>query len=172
MAKVATQQQAKQEQSWVPTLAFWLCLFVAAALYAVAFLSPKLLTHAKLSSRRYDNRAQMVKLQEHCEHLEIVQDALQTDPGIKAELARVEFDKVDPAEQRIPVGNGLLFERDLRCSHQSPTRQHPPLVYADPGVPNREQRLCELHVAGGGCLGVVWICGTGTRGNSRDLSWV
>ena len=89
------------------SVAFWLCLFVAAALYAIVFLSPKLLSHAQLSSRYDDNLAQLVVLQEHCEHLKTVETALQSDPGFKAELTRIEFDAVDPAEQRIPIGNGL-----------------------------------------------------------------
>jgi hypothetical protein len=107
--KVAIEQRTNMEQSWVPSVAFWLCLFVAAALFAIPFLAPKLLTHARLSSRFDDNQARLVTLSEHCEQLKIVQDALQSDPGFQAELARIEFDAVNPAEQRLPVGNGLTL---------------------------------------------------------------
>jgi len=101
--------QTSHEQSWAPAVAFWLCLFVAGLLFAAAYLSPKLLTHARLSSRRFDNHEQLVTLSQHCEHLEVVQQALESDPGMKAELARIEFDAVDPAEQRIAVGAGLTL---------------------------------------------------------------
>ncbi len=99
----------KYEQSWIQSVAVWLCLFVAAALYAAAYLSPKLLSYAQLRSTHHDNRAELITLQQHCEHLKLVETALDGDPTIKAELARIEFDKVDPGEQRIRVGNGLTL---------------------------------------------------------------
>jgi len=110
----------EQEQSWVRSVVFWLCLFAAAALYAVVYLSPKLLVRARLSSRHHDNHIQLVTLQQHCKHLETVQTALQSDPGFRAELARIEFDAVDPAEQRIPVGDGLTLNAIAAAPHKGP----------------------------------------------------
>ncbi len=117
---VANEQPTNAEQSWVPSVAFWLCLFVAAALFAIPHLAPKLLTHARLNSKYADNQARLITLAEHCEHLKIVQDALQSDPGFQAELARIEFDAVNPAEQRIPVGNGLTLNAIAAVPTQPP----------------------------------------------------
>ena len=101
---VPLEQRTKSEQSWVPSVAFWLCLFVAAVLFAIPYLAPKLLRHARLSSRYHDNQARLATLSEHCEHLKIVQEALQSDPGFQAELARVEFDAVLIEDARTVFG--------------------------------------------------------------------
>ena len=101
------QRRDEYQQGWIRSLVFWLCLCVAVALYALVYLSPKYLENAQLSNRHHENQAQLVTLQKHSEHLQTVIQALESDPGFRAELIRIEFDAVDPAEQRIPVGDGL-----------------------------------------------------------------
>ncbi len=92
---------------WLISLAFWLCLFAAAALYATVTLSPKLLAFLTLNRQYHGNQWKLVSLERQVGHLEKVIDAQKHDPGFVREQARSDFDVASPDEQRISVESHL-----------------------------------------------------------------
>ncbi len=89
------------------SLAFWLCLFVAAGLYATVTLSPKLLAFLTLNHQYHANQWKLVSLKKQVDHLQKVIDAQKNDPAFVREQARTDFDVASPDEQRIPVDSHL-----------------------------------------------------------------
>jgi hypothetical protein len=87
-------------------LAFWCCLLLAAGLFAVLSLAPKLRTYRDLA-REYDMlERRLVSTERRTDSLAKVADALEHDPQFAAELARINFDAPNAGE-RIPVGPQL-----------------------------------------------------------------
>ncbi len=93
--------------NWLTSLAFWLCLIAAAALYAIVTLSPKLLTFLTLNRAYQANQWKLVSLEKQVDHLQRVIDAQRNDPAFVREQARFDFDVASPDEQRIPVESHL-----------------------------------------------------------------
>jgi hypothetical protein len=90
----------------VAALSFWCSLLVAAGLFAVLALAPKLRTYRELSKEYEGLHRQLVSTERRTESLAKVADALAHDPQFASELARIHFDA--PAEaERIPVGPQL-----------------------------------------------------------------
>lgn len=92
---------------WLTSLAFWLCLFAAAALYGSVTLSPKLLAFLTLNRDYRANQWRLVSLKKQVDHLQKVIDAQKNDPAFVREQARSDFDVASPDEQRIPVDSHL-----------------------------------------------------------------
>ena len=92
------------------SLAFWLCLLLAAVVYASVALAPKLLGYVKLNDEYRKNRTELVALEQRVSHLERVKDALENDPEFAAELARIDFDASRPGDERIAVEPLLSLE--------------------------------------------------------------
>jgi cell division protein FtsB len=92
---------------WLTSLAFWLCLFTSAALYATVALSPKLLAFLTLNREYHANQWQLISLKKQVDHLQKVIDAQKNDPAFVREQARSDFDVASPDEQRIPVDSYL-----------------------------------------------------------------
>ncbi len=93
--------------SWLTSLAFWLCLFTSAALYATVTLSPKLLAFLTLNREYHANQWKLISLKKQVDHLQKVIDAQKNDPAFAREQARSDFDVAGPDEQRIPVESYL-----------------------------------------------------------------
>ena len=112
-------------------LAFWCSLFVAAGLFAVLALAPKLRTYRELS-REYDGlHRQLVSTERRAECLAKVADALEHDPQFAAELARVNFD-ASGGEDRIPVGPQLsLAAWDAAPPIADPAERNSPSLLLD-----------------------------------------
>ncbi|HEV8000282.1 MAG TPA: hypothetical protein VGP63_10410 [Planctomycetaceae bacterium] len=87
-------------------LAFWCSLLIAAGLFAVLALAPKLRTYHQLSRDYQGLHRQLVSTERRTESLAKVADALQHDPDFASELARINFD-ASKTEERIPVGPQL-----------------------------------------------------------------
>jgi cell division protein FtsB len=100
-------QLRESQHGWLTSLAFWLCLFAAAALYATVTLSPKLLAYLTLNRDYCANQWQLVSLKKQVDHLQKVIDAQKNDPAFVREQARNDFDVASPDEQRIPVDSHL-----------------------------------------------------------------
>ncbi len=98
------------KQSVIASLAFWFCLLVAAGLFAIVVLSPKLLTYIELKNEFYANQVRLVALEEQVGYLEKVSDALRNDPEFAKELARVEFGAARPGDERIQVDPSLSLD--------------------------------------------------------------
>lgn len=94
------------------SLLFWTSLIVAATLYAVVALSPRLLTSLDLGREFYLNQVKLVSLEGEVEELERVRQALQNDPKFAAELARIELGVSTPGDEQI------LVEESLRLGAQ------------------------------------------------------
>jgi hypothetical protein len=90
----------------VAALSFWCSLLIAAGLFAVLALAPKLRTYHRLSREYEGLHRQLVSTERRTESLAKVADALEHDPAFASELARINFD-ASPAEERIPVGPQL-----------------------------------------------------------------
>jgi cell division protein FtsB len=93
--------------SWLTSLAFWLCLIMSAALYATVTLSPKLLAFLTLNREYRANQWKLVSLKTQVDHLQKVIDAQKNDPAFVREQARSDFEISSPDEQRIPVDSHL-----------------------------------------------------------------
>ena len=103
-AKLASREP---RQSWVISLAFWLCLFTAAGLYGTVTLSPKLLAFLVLDRDYRRNQWRLVLQERQVAHLQKVIDAQTNDPAFRREQARSDLDVADSNEQRIPVDSHL-----------------------------------------------------------------
>jgi hypothetical protein len=89
---------------------FWVCLAVAAGLYAAVALSPKLLAWRTVQVERYNNQVRLVTLEWQVKYLRRVASAFENDPQFAAEQARVDFDATRPGDVRIPVAPGLRLD--------------------------------------------------------------
>ncbi|MCH7988301.1 MAG: hypothetical protein IID46_04020 [Planctomycetes bacterium] len=138
------------KQGWIVSLAFWLCLFLSAALYAVVVLAPKWHTSQKLNSEHRNNQIQLVLLEQDVKRLGKVVTALESDTELAAELSRVDFGAVRPGEERLSV------DEDLRMTVQSLQQLTPQYVTRHAGSSelvrlfsqHRQLRLLTLAVAG------------------------
>jgi len=92
------------------SLAFWLCLLVSAALFAVVALSPKFLVYLHLRSQFDVNQSRLVTLEHQAGQLQRVIDAIRGDKDFASELTRIEFDAVRPDEEVIPVDVALKLD--------------------------------------------------------------
>ncbi len=105
-SNAATANQASNEQrcraGW-PRHCFWLCLFTAAALYATATLSPKILAFLVLDREYRTNQWRLVSQERQVAHLQRVIEAQTNDPAFMREQARSDLGMADSDEQRIPV---------------------------------------------------------------------
>jgi cell division protein FtsB len=85
------------------SLAFWLCLFVAAALYAAVALSSKLVVHETSNAAFEANQWRLVALERQVSRLRMVTAAQRDDQAFLREQARSDFAISRPDEERIPV---------------------------------------------------------------------
>jgi cell division protein FtsB len=92
---------------WLTSLAFWLCLFAAGALYGTVTLSPKLLAFLTLNRQYHSNQWRLVSLEKQVGHLQKVIDAQKNDPAFVREQARSDFDVAGADDERIPVESHL-----------------------------------------------------------------
>jgi len=106
MGNVATPSR-EAGNGWLTSLAFWLCLFAAAALYGTVTLSPKLLAFLTLNRQYQSNQWKLVSLEKQVGHLQKVIDAQKNDPAFVREQARSDFDVADADDERIPVESHL-----------------------------------------------------------------
>lgn len=108
---------------WAASVLFWACLLLAAGLFAVAALAPKLQTNLKLNRHYYENQAQLVAMERETQSLQRVIEALQTDPDFVDELARVDFRAARLDEERIPVAPGLSVHGTRPAVPTSPSTE-------------------------------------------------
>ncbi|MEX0700985.1 MAG: hypothetical protein WD069_02710 [Planctomycetales bacterium] len=91
------------DRGWIASVLFWLCLLAAVALYGSVALAPKYLEHLELRGAHHAGQVRLVAIERQVRTLEKVAQALETDPAFIAELARIDLDAGDPAEERIAV---------------------------------------------------------------------
>jgi cell division protein FtsB len=92
------------------SLAFWLMLAAAAALFATVSLSPKLTTYLDLEEQFCTQQQELLDLERQHADLNRVIAALKDDAQFAAEMARLEFDAVRPGEEILSVEAALALE--------------------------------------------------------------
>lgn len=131
------------------SLLFWLSLLVAAAIFGVVGLSPKLIEQAWLREQYATHQLRLVQIEQQNEQLQRVVDAIRQDKDFAAELTRIEFDAVGRDEEIIPVEARLrLSPRDVglpRGAAKAPRAWYLPLLA--PFVENDSLRMRLLGVA-------------------------
>jgi cell division protein FtsB len=110
IVKAELRQNDDDPRAWLGALACWLCLLLAAGVYAAVALSPKLLSLCLLRNEYEANQLRLVGLEQQVQRMEQVAAALVNDPDFASALARVDFETQHPGEQRIPVSSKLSFE--------------------------------------------------------------
>lgn len=111
--------QAAPSDSWsgvVISLAFWLTLFIAAAIFAAVSLAPKLAAYLALQEKHLSQQLELVALEQQQTELERVIAALKDDPQFAAELARLEFDAIRPGEEILSVESSLALDPNSRLA--------------------------------------------------------
>jgi cell division protein FtsB len=91
------------------SLAFWVCLFTAAAAYAAVSLAAKIVTHDALYRRQEMNQWRLVALEKQVTRLRKVVAAHGNDPAFVRERVRADFEFSEEGEQRIPVDSHLTL---------------------------------------------------------------
>ncbi len=114
------------------SLAFWLTLLMAAALFAAVALSPKLAVYLQLRSQFDANQFKLVSAERQAEHLQRVINAIRNDKDFASELTRVEFDAVRPGEEVLPVDDALELDGRRIIAPTPPPVPIP--VWYEPGV--------------------------------------
>jgi hypothetical protein len=152
-------------------LAFWCSLFLAAGLFAVLALAPKVRTYHGLA-REYDRlHRRLVSTERRTESLTKVADALEHDPQFAAELSRVDFDAPN-GEERIPVGPQLsLAAWDSGPAVEEAVRHEPSQMLVDEPFLDMlcDDRTVRLRLMGAGSLLILAGFGLcGERGQNRD----
>jgi cell division protein FtsB len=95
--------------SILPSIAFWLCLFVAAGLFGAVVLLPKWLAAERLAARHRQIEQRLDGLARQNAYLKRMVAALENDPQFAAELARFELGASRPGERRIAADARLAF---------------------------------------------------------------
>jgi cell division protein FtsB len=99
--------------AWANSVAFWICLFVSAGLYATVVLSPKLVAYLVLNREYVANQWRLAELSRQVAHFEKVIQAQKHDPAFIREQARSAFDVAPSKEQTIPVDRHLRLNIEL-----------------------------------------------------------
>jgi|AP95_1055475.scaffolds.fasta_scaffold123903_1 hypothetical protein len=109
----------------VVSLLFWGLLLLAGVLYGAVSLAPKLLINAELDTRYRKVQSQLVGLEQRVTELRYITLALENDPRILQELARIDLDAASPDEERIHLPAELTLQSrvtDFRSNAPEVTR--------------------------------------------------
>lgn len=119
---------------WIISLMFWGQLLLAAAIYAAVALAPKLVTLIELRNEHLITQSQLVWLEQQVEELRQVTEALENDPRILQELARLDLDAARPGESRLELDSDLMLQS--RITEERPLvpdvtrRWYEPIIHA------------------------------------------
>lgn len=102
--------EADSQRLPLASLLFWLCLLIAAGLYAAIALSPRLVVWGDLQVESTRRQVELVNLERQAQQLARVAAALERDPEFVAELARVELAAGTPRGTQIPLPPALGFD--------------------------------------------------------------
>ncbi len=105
---------------WVVSLLFWTQLLIAAVLYASVALAPKVNTLLDLSADSQSLKSQLVDLEHQVTDMKKVTEALEHDPRVLEELARLNLDVTRPGEESIPVGSELMLQNEMTRARTLP----------------------------------------------------
>lgn len=103
---------------WISSLLFWGQLLLALGLYAAVALSPKALVWEKLRADFLKTQSQLVNLEQQVDEVKKVVTALERDPQLMNELARIDLDATRPGEERLSLSSDLTLQS--RITQQRP----------------------------------------------------
>lgn len=118
------------------SLAFWLTLLLASAMYAVLCLSPRLSEHARLTRQSYELQFEAEQRSQEIRHLRRVAQAMQQDAEFISRIARNEFSLAEDGSQQIQVATELGY--DARVPGPSQGKRD----YVDPWYLDLIELLC------------------------------
>lgn len=131
-----------------PSIAFWLCLFLSAGLFAVVVLVPKLLVTERLAARHRQLEQRLDGVERRNAHLDQVIEAFHNDPEFVAEVARFDLGATGPGEQRISSEAPFAFRMPPAAPFA--TRPRPRwIVVLEPFVVDQWVRDTALFTAAG-----------------------
>jgi cell division protein FtsB len=105
-----SQSSGEARHAWLGSLFCWLCLLMAAAIYAGLTLSPKALSLLLIQNEFESNERRLLRLRKEVDAMDNIAEALEKDPEFNAAMARADFEKERPGEQRIRVEPHLKLE--------------------------------------------------------------
>jgi len=108
------------------SLAFWMSLIIAAALFASVALATRVLTYGELEGRAQALRLRLIEIDDRCQRLEKVVTALRQDPQFLDHWKRAEFETKEPTEEV------LSTEMDLNLTEVWAPRNESPLTIVRP----------------------------------------
>ncbi len=98
---------------WVVSLLFWIQLLIAAVLYGTVALAPKVHAMLGLSADSMSLQSQLLDLERQVTDMKKVTEALENDPRVLEELARLDLDASRPGEESIPVTSDLMLQNQM-----------------------------------------------------------
>ena len=109
------QRSSDSKFAWIISLAFWLMLFTASAMYALVALAPRWIDNMQLVADKQANKRRLLALEQEVEDMNTVLVAVESDPEFKAELARLDFSVKRPGDEDIPVDERYLVDARSRA---------------------------------------------------------
>ena len=103
-------QSVSPVASLILSVLFWGALGMAAALYGVLVLSPRLLESERLRLRCLKNQVELVRLRKETAHLRQVSEALRSDAEFRARVASSELHVLPEGRRHLPVATGLGYD--------------------------------------------------------------
>ncbi len=98
---------------WISSLLFWGQLLLAVGLYAAVALAPKTLVWEKLRADYLKTQSQLVNLEQQVGEVKKVVTALEHDPKLIQELARIDLDATRPGEEKMELGSDLILQSGI-----------------------------------------------------------
>jgi len=98
---------------WISSLLFWSQLLLAVGLYAAVALAPKALVWEKLRADYLKTQSQLVNLEQQVDEVKKVVTALERDPRLIQELARIDLDATRPGEEKMELGSDLILQSGI-----------------------------------------------------------
>ena len=114
---------------WISSILFWAQLLLAVGLYAAVALAPKLLVAEKLQSDYRKIQSQLVNLEQQVDEVKKVVTALEKDPKLMQELARVDLDAVRPGEERLSLSPDLVLQSGITQARMHETEVSRPWYF-------------------------------------------
>jgi len=110
---------------WAVSLAFWMTLLIAAAMYGCVALAPRLFAWIEIRHDYLTNAHQLQALESEVDYLERVRDALKSDPEFVRRMAAASIAEDIGDAEVIPVSGTLIFGSEDQLQERMPEIEKP-----------------------------------------------
>jgi len=110
---------------WAVSLLFWSMLLIAALMYGLVALAPRLFAWIENRHDFITNAHQLQALETEIDYLERVRDALESDPDFVRRLANASIDEDISETEIIPVSGTLIFGSEDQLQDRMPVVEAP-----------------------------------------------